>query len=239
MCNWVLKNNQEKPFRLFVYLKLFYPNGKIKWNNDDIALAALALYNTERTIRNNFKKLKDFNWIFYDEEYKYWRINSFDKIRYDNFWEFRRAYCFRYKDLFQIYATLGAVLYTQLYKAWIKKYMKGRSNVRIKRRADKPPTHSYKKRYAQISVLFINRFYGISICKAVKLKQLAQKAGLIEVRKQYNELPIEWIHVFKKGKEYRDETPNIIFRNGKYYEQLIDRIYSEMYFKKRKKLETL
>lgn len=102
MCNWVLKNNQEKPFRLFVYLKLFYPNGKINWKNNDIALAALTLCNTERTIKNNFKKLNDFKWVYYDEEYEYSRIKSFEKIREDNSWELRRAYCFRYNDLFKM-----------------------------------------------------------------------------------------------------------------------------------------
>ena len=237
MCFWALKKNYEKPLRLFLYLKLFYPCGKVKWDNDDKVLASLTIGNTEKTITNNFKKLKEFNWIYYDEEYMFWRIKSFENIRKENGWKVSKAYCFRFKDLFQIHATLGGVLYTHLYKDWIKKYLKGRSNVRVKRRADKSSTFSSKK-FAQISVISVNRFFGISICKAVKLKQLARDAGLIEVKKNYNKLPADWVPIFKKGLEYRDETPNIIFRKEEYYEQLIDKIYSEMYFKKRKKIET-
>lgn len=237
MCLWTLQNNKEKAFRLFVYLKLCYPSGKIKWNQDDKALAALTLCNTEKTINNNFKKLSAYNWIFYDKQLDYWRIKSFEKIRKEYSWYQNSSYSFELKDLFPVYSVLGGVLYTHLYKSWIKKYLKGKSNVRIKRRADKSFAYSSKV-FADISVLSVKRFYGISICKAVRLKQCAKAGGFIKVRKNHNKLPEEWVQVFKKGIKYREESPNIVFKNGNYYEQLTDQIKTEMIAKRRKKIET-
>lgn len=40
------------------------------------------------------------------------------------------------------------------------------------------------------------------------------------------------VYAAKKGAKYRDENQNIIFKNGSYYLQHIDKIYSDLYLKK-------
>ena len=241
MCNTVAKECLEKPFRLFIYLKLMYPSGKTEWDNQEKQFAAFILCNHVKTIENNFKRLLELGWLDYDEEYKYWRIHSFDRIREDNYWGQRRAYCFKYQDLCNVQATLGAIIYTQAYKSYCRKYYKRKSNVLRKRSADKSftPSCDTNRPFAQVSVIIINKFYGISINKAVRLKQKAEKHDLIIVKKQYYALAKDQVYAAKKSNHLRDEPMNIVYRNGKNYIQLIDRIYSDLYFKKRKKLETL
>jgi hypothetical protein len=240
MCNWVVLNNSENPFRLFVYLKLSYPSGKLTWTKYDIDCASITLCNVTKTIKSNFKRLIKLKWLYYDEEFQYYRLLSLEKIRQDYDWELRRAYPFTYKDVTHIRATLGAIIYTQPYKTYCRKHFKRSSNVLRSRSADEPIAFSCDiKKYAEISVLSIREFYGITICKAVRLKQAAEKLGLIEVKKQYLKLKKNQVYAAKKGNQYRDESQNIVFLNGDYYIQQIDKIYTELHFKRRKKLETL
>ncbi|MCP4052826.1 MAG: hypothetical protein GY739_07130 [Mesoflavibacter sp.] len=241
MCNWVLKNNKENPFKLFLYLKLTYPSGKITLNSSEIDVAALTIGCTSRTVKNNLNKIIDFGWIYYDDQFKYYRLVSLDVIRSDYNWDLRRAYSFTFKDLSHLKATLGAVLYTQLYKTYCKRFLKKRkSNVLKSESANKPFTFSCDvKNYAEVSVLSIKNFYGINISKASLLKKEAFKYGLIEVKKQYMKLKREQVYATKKSLKYREQSQNIIFKDGSYHLQLIDKIYSNLYFKRRKNLETL
>ncbi len=241
MCNWVLQNNLENPFQLFVYLKLTYPSGKIQWIEKDKQFAQFFLLRCEKTINNNFKKLINLGWLYYDEEFKYYRLEALDTLREERDWAIRRAYPFSYKDINHIRATLGAVLYTQLYKSYCRKHFKKRkSNVLKSESASKSfAVSSDVKRFAEISVLGINKIFGLSINKASRIKTLAAKHKLIEVKKQYHKLRPDEVNAAKKNNKYNDKNQNIIFKNGSYYLQLIDKIYSDLYFKKRKSLETL
>jgi hypothetical protein len=241
MCNWVLQNNQESPFCLFVYLKLSYPSGKIQWIHQDKEYASFFLKKCIKTITNNFNKLIALGWLYYDEEFEYYRLVAIDTLRAEKDWKQRRAAPFTYKDVTHIRATLGAILYTQLYKSYCRKHFKKRrSNVLKSESASKSFTFSCDiKRFAEISVISIHNIFGLSINKASRIKTLASKQKLIEVQKQYFELSDKQVYVAKKGAKYRGENQNIIFKNGKHYLQLIDKIYTDLYFKKRKKLETL
>ena len=241
MCNWVLQNNQESPFCLFVYLKLSYPSGKIQWIHQDKEYASFFLKKCSKTIINNYNKLIELGWLNYDEEFEYYRLVSLDKLRDERDWEQRRAAPFTYKDVTHIRATLGAILYTQLYKSYCRKHFKKRrSNVLKSESASESFTFSCDiKRFAEISVKSIESIFGLSINKASRIKNLSAKHKLLEVQKQYFELSYSQVDVAKKGAKYRGENQNIIFKNGKHYLQLTDKIYSDLYFKKRKKLETL
>ncbi|AOW17119.1 hypothetical protein LPB03_06440 [Polaribacter vadi] len=241
MCNWVLQNNQESPFCLFVYLKLSYPSGKIQWIHQDKEYASFFLKKCSKTITNNFNKLIALGWLYYDEEFEYYRLVSIDTLRDERDWTQRRAAPFTYKDVTHIRAALGAILYTQLYKSYCRKHFKKRkSNVLKSESASESFTFSCDvKRFAEISVNSIESIFGLSINKASRIKNLAAKENLLEVQKQYFELTQEQVYAAKKGAKYRGENQNIIFKNGKHYLQLTDKIYSDLYFKKRKKLETL
>ncbi|WP_278004296.1 hypothetical protein [Winogradskyella marincola] len=219
---------------------MYYPSGKISWNSCDIDCASITLYKTTKTVKSNFNKLKELQWLIYDEDYQFYRLSSLDKIRKHYNWVSRKAFPFTAKDIFHIRATLGAIIYTQPYKTYCRKYFKRGSNVLKSRSADKSTAFSCDiKKYAEVSVLSIRNFFGITINKAVRLKQAAEEQGLIEVKKQYFKLQKNQVYAAKKGNQYRDESQNIVFLNEDYYIQQIDKIYTELYFKRRKKIETL
>ena len=241
MCNWVVQNNLENPFQLFVYLKISYPSGKIQWIQQDKQFAQFFLVRCEKTINNNFKKLIDLGWLYYDEEFEYYRLEALDTLRDERDWIQRRAYPFSYKDINHIRATLGAVLYTQLYKSYCRKHFKNRKSYVLKSEsASKSFAVSCDiKKFAEISVNGLVDIFKLSKCKASRIKTLAAKHKLIEVQKQFIKLQPNEVNAAKKGAKYRGENQNIIFKNGNHYLQLTDKIYSDLYFKRRKKLETL
>lgn len=238
MCNEVVSKSIENQFQLFAYLKLGYPSGKIKFTQKELLTISFTLQVTPQTIKNNIKKLLDLQWIEYDEYYKYYRVKSFDKLRENNNWEQRRAVPLFFNQLSYTRAFLGAVLYLQLYKNYCRKNNRKR-HVLKSESANKPLSSSYHKQKAQISVKSIKQIFKTSICKASRLKKLAANMNLLEVEKQYFKLSNNQVYAAKKSAQYREENINIIFREDGYYIQLIDLIYTDMFLKRRKKLETL
>ncbi len=237
MGNHVVSHNIESPFRLFVYLKIKYPSGKLKWDIKEKKMAALDLKNNIKTVKSNFSKIIDLGWVEYIDKFDYWRLNSFEKIRGYNNWEQRRSFCFTYEHLNDIQAVLGGILYAQLYKHFLRKYLRGNSHVLIKRSADKSIASFISiKKYAEISVKGICINFGLSNGKALRLKKRASKAGYIKVRKQYVDFNQEMVDVYKINAKYSNQPSNIIYINGKYCLQLTDKIHTDITFKKRGKI---
>ena len=240
MCNYVVHHNIENPFRLLTYLKIKYPSGKLIWNIKERKIAALFLATNIKTIDNNFKKIIGLKWVEYYEKPKYCRLVSFDNLRYLFGWYQRSSFSFNNKNILNIRATLGGILYTQVFKSYSRKYL--RRNKKVLKNGSAlsfiAPSCKYAD-YAQISVKLISKIFQISISKAVRLKQRAEKAGYLKVKKQYIYLNNDQIIAAMKGREYRSENNNVVCHKGKYAFQGIDKIHSELYFKKRKKLKTL
>lgn len=240
MCNYAVRHNLENPLRVFIYLKINYPSGKIYWNIKVRKRASLFLKINIKTIDNNFKKIIELEWVEYYEKFNYCRLISFDKLRCSFGWYQTRSFSFNDKNILNIRSTLGGVLYTQLFKSYSRKYLKRNKKVLKNGSAISFITPSCKYAdYAQISVKSISKIFHTSISKAVRLKQKAEKAGYLKVKKQYMYLNDDQIFAAMKGREYSGENNNVVCIKGKYAYQGIDKIYSEMYFKKRKKLKTL
>lgn len=240
MCNYVIRQNLENPFRLFVYLKINYPSGKVNWNIKERKRASIFLKINIKSIKNNFKKIIELEWVEFYEKFKYCRLISFDNLRYLFGWSQARAFSFNDNNILNIRSVLGGILYTQLFKSYSRKYLKRNKKVLKNGSALSFITPSCKYAdYAQISVKSISIIFHISISKAVRLKQSAKKAGYIKVKKQYIYLNDDQIYAAKLGRVYNGENNNVVCIKGKYAFQGIDKIYSEMYFKKRKKLKTL
>jgi hypothetical protein len=240
MCNYVVKRNLESPFKLFVYLKIRYPSGKFNWKPNEKKETSQMLKVNVRTIRNNFKKIEELGWVKYHNEFNQWRLVSFDNLRISNDWSKVRSYSFTYYDVLNIRAALGGVTYTQLYKSSSRKHKRRKNNVLKNGSAIKiftPPCD--KLIYAEVSVIGVSKIFNISISKAVRLKKNAKLAGYIKVKKQYSIIPNDEISARMKALKMTDQRNNIVCFKGKYAYQLTDKIHSDLYFKKRKKLVTL
>jgi hypothetical protein len=97
------------------------------------------------------------------------------------------------------------------------------------------PKFNYKKQYAPVSIYGVNQLFNISTATASRLKNNAFKEGYIKLKKNYSD-PVDGQILIKKLKALYDITPNIVYKKGKYREQLIDTTYPNFHFKKRKSL---
>ena len=97
------------------------------------------------------------------------------------------------------------------------------------------PRFNYKEQYAPVSVYGVEAIFSISTATASRLKNSAAKKGFIKLKKNYSD-PIEGQTLIKELKALFDATPNMVFKNGKYRQQLIDTTYPLFHFKKRKSL---
>lgn len=240
-CIYVLENNIENPFQLFLILKLLYPEGKLKFTKDEINFLALVLKVHPKTIRANAKRLINLNWIRLNTKTTYYLINSFDRLRKNNNWKSRASIEINVNNVYNIRAILGATLYTYLHKDfWRKVKSSKEKSVRIKQRTYHFlfPSFNFKLEAAPISVNGVNAIFNISQAKASRIKTIATVEKLIEVQKTYRKIQISKFDLEGLKQFTSITTNNIIFREGNYYLQEIDHIIPLIPIRKRKKLET-
>jgi len=238
-CIYVLENNIENPFQLFLILKLLYPEGKLKFTTDEINFLALVLKVHPKTIRANAKRLIKLNWIRLNIKTNYYLIHSFDRLRKDNNWKSRASIEINANNVYNIRAILGAALYGYLHKDFWRKVKKEKF-VQIKQRTYHFlfSSFNFKLKAAPIAVNGINALFNISQAKASRIKTIAADQNLIEVQKTFTKIKISKF-CLDGLKQYTSIcTSNIVFREGNYYVQEIDHIIPLFPIRKRKKLET-
>jgi hypothetical protein len=98
-------------------------------------------------------------------------------------------------------------------------------------------TFNYKKQYAPVSVIGVNKIFDISIATASRLKAAAHKAGFIRLKKNFEDIKID-VQLLVQIHKYNDLSDNIVFHKDDYRMQLIDTVYPLFYFLKRTKLKT-
>ena len=238
-CVYVLENNLEKPFQLFLLLKHLYPEGKLKFTKQEINFLCSILDVNKKTIEANVKKLLELNWIRLNEKTNYYLLYSFDRIRKMECWDSRASIEFYPNDIFRVQAVLGAALYGYLHKDFWRK-VKKEKNVQIKQRTYHFlfPSFNFKLESAPVSVNGVKEIFNISKAKASRIKNLANKERLITIEKTFIQLDISKFEL-EGLKQYSDfNTNSIVYKNGKYHLQGIDHITPLFPIRKRKKLET-
>jgi hypothetical protein len=239
LCNYVLDKNLENPFQLFILLKLVYPEGKLKFSDNEINFLALVLNVHTKTIKANAEKLIQLNWMRLNTKTNYYLIHSFDRIRLNYGWESRASIEMYNHDVFRIQAILGAATYGYLHKDFWRKVKKEKV-VQLKECTYHflLPSFNYKLQPAPISVNGVKAIFNIPQAKASRIKKLANAQKLIQVQKTYKKLCISKFDL-EGLKQYTSIiTNNIIFKEGNYYLQQIDHIIPLFPIRKRKKLET-
>ena len=239
MCVFVLQNNLENPFRFYLLLKLMYTSGKLKFNKEEIQFLAFTINVTTKTIKTYVRKLEKLKWIRLNTKTQYYLIHSIDRLRKNNDWESRASIEFYFVDIFRIRAILGAAIYGYLHKDFWRKVKRERV-VQIKGCTYHTLSSSfnYKAHKAPISIIGVSKLFKIPQAKTSRLKTLAAKEGLIEVKKQYIKYDISKFHALTIKKYHPDRTRNLIYKDGIYQLQQIDLILPLFDIRRRKKLET-
>jgi hypothetical protein len=148
------------------------------------------------------------------------------------------AFPIDYTSYYKIQAVTGAVIYGYLHKDFWRK-VKSKKSVQIKGSTYNflTSTFNYKKQYAPVSVIGVNKIFEISNSTASRLKKSAADEQFIKLKKNYSK-PIVNLKIEKGMINLYDSPKDIVYKGGGYRFQLIDTIYPLFYFIKRKKLKT-
>ena len=195
IANHVVKNNLQKPFAIYLYLK-FNSSGKIHEESDTFTSIKKELkIKDNRTYKKHFQSLIDINWVGYNEKSGYYHVRGFDRIRYEYQFKGKQAVTLYYYDLKKLDDFLNASLICASVNA--KKFVKEV----VKRRKLKPVANNRDatmpaKVYAELQQL---DYYGCSLpeickllgCKKTRASQLrtkASKAGFIKTKHKFTEI---------------------------------------------------
>jgi len=239
MCIYVLQKNLENTFRVYLFLKLNYKDGKVKFTKSKTKFLADSLNVTTRTIRSQIKKIIELGWIRINTKTQYYILSSIDNIRVNNGWVTRASIEIYFEDIHCIRAILGAALYGYLHKDFWRK-VKREKSVLLKGNTYHflSPSFNYKNQFAPVSVIGVHKIFNISQAKASRIKKLASNAGYIKVKKKFKKIGLSKMDVVYSKKYDTNNSQNIIFKNKSYYLQQIDHIRPFFDIRKRKKLET-
>lgn len=225
--------------RFFLLLKLLYKCGKTKLNYDELSFIELIdKIKDRKTTKKHITFLQSLGWIKYNSKTGYYILNSFDKIRKENNFKVRLAFPIDFNNYFKIKAVTGAVIYGYLHKGFWR-YVKREKSVKLKGITYYflSSKFNYKKKYAPVSVIWVEKFFKIPQATASRLKNAAFKEKLIQLKKNYSKEYVNKAMISLYCK-YNDFKQNIVYHNGNYHLQLIDTIYPLFYFTKRSSVET-
>lgn len=229
----------QKELQFFLLLKLVFRTGKARLNNSDLQfIEYIKQIKLRRTTNKYIKLLLELNFISYNSKTGYYSINSFDRIRQFHNWKVRLAFPIDYTNYNKIQAVTGAVIYGYLHKDFWR-YVKKQKSVQLKGSTYNflNNTFNYKKQYAPVSVIGVNKIFNISQATASRLKNAAYKEQFIKLKKNFGDV-VTNKQAMELYLEYNEKANNIVFYEGEYRLQLIDTIYPLFYFIKRTNLKT-
>ena len=218
---------------------MLFQHGKAILDASELELLAKELgYKDIRPIEKHLKKLQKLGWIRLNEATGYFYFKAFNKIYIrDNKQSRVGATCY-IDDLKNIYAFIGAALYTYLYRDF-KTRVTREKVVRLMGRTfhSFSPSFDKEKPFYPVATTGIKALYGISITKASLLKTQAEKVGYIEVKKDYEvtEYYKSTLHVAQK---HHPKGDKLFVRGGRLCLQLIDLVLPSFALRKRHKLKT-
>ena len=226
ICQFCLSKKFAGPFALYLVLN-HLNDGRFRMNNEASLIVARMLgYKTIRSVRNNMIKLVARNFVGYDPQSDFYYIHGLDAIDRIFGFERRTAIKFYIKDIKNLKAFLVAALITNLTNSQKKK---------AKAAGLKIGSSQQAAGFFPISALSLSKTLNISLATASRYKQLAKKAGYIDIHPNFDLIAI----CPKYVKTLRSIDPGIwnrvVIKNGKVYEQKPDLVKSNLQLKSRKK----
>ena len=226
LCEFTIQNNFVGELRLYLFLKKEC-SGQIQLPPSKRKEIAMALSCGERTVRNHLHKLRNRNWIGFNEKSGYYFIRGFDKvssiegltgrkgcwleINMKDIWSDKRKF-----TAFLAAALIGHLVQVSKWKETSKEYKndaarsdhyKGRSNHRRSARSS-----SY---FYPVSADAIFQIYGIPTSTASDYKRLASEHKFLKVKKSYTDIlvPLEQLNLYKKDVGYEIAKRIIVFKS--------------------------
>ncbi len=239
-----MKNGLVKTTKIFIALKLKFPQGNIKLTTDQKKLICetCGIKNTI-TLNSYIKQLVTLDWIWYDERTKNYNFRTIQSICIKLDLKINIGYQIELKDIKQFDAWLGGMIFSYCCFLFWKRFInsnkkelnlleviyykipqKGKGCVRQKGITNKVLSFSLLvEEPAPISLTGVHRLLGIEISKLNRIKQSAIQQKYIQVEHSSNitEIPISLKNQFSKHKEV---TGFLMIKNNKVIEINIDMI---------------
>jgi hypothetical protein len=214
-----------------MFLKV-HSSGKLRITKKQIQIIKSELeYKSDRSVLNNLKRLKEYNFIGYNVSTGYYFIRGFDKIRIIYGFTRRTAVYLYTSDLKRLKSFLvGALITNLIYKQEGRVKAAERKQGRSNHTASSPPF--------QIANSVLAKILDISLSTASLYKRNAHDAGYITITKNFVSLPINYraVHLFRKSNPEIRHKLIVIDKNV--YRQEPDLVSTNMELKRRKKIDT-
>lgn len=230
ICQYALSNKKVRPLQVFVWLKMNC-SGKIKITQEVLENMAKDFgLKSVKTVKSATQKLIDQRWITRSKRSGFHFIKGFEAIREMEGFTARTGAEFYSSDIknfkgFLVAAIITNLISVQKRRLWVTERKKRGSMTVI----HKPPL------FYPIANEALSKILGVSVSTAWEWKKLAKRQRFIRIHKEYREIKIEPEFHFKY-KKY-SESKNTVIRNGKVYEQLPDKIATNLVLRNRKKLK--
>ncbi|PQB04118.1 hypothetical protein [Aureitalea marina] len=232
------QNQRTHLLKLFIVLKLYFPEGKTRLNQSVIEQIAFIMdAKSTSNVESNIEKLIELKWIRTNHKTGYTIFFSWDHLRSQNSWYIKRAMPVGWDNYKKIKALTGAVIYGYLYlDFWIK--LRRKKRVRIKSRTYQflSVRFDYRNTPAPVSIYGIEKIFNIPKSTASLLKKEAQCENYLKVIKDFSD-PIGSKREMLQWCKLNDLKESIVYYEGNYHFQLIDLILPQFSFKKRKSIE--
>ncbi len=234
------KFHYQNDLSFFLCLKLVYPDGKVKLNEDDLTfLEFICQISSRKTTLKYINLFLELNFLRYNEKTGYYLLSSFESIRQFHDWKVRSAFPVSLSNFDKVKAITGAIIYGYLHRDFWRK-LKREKSVQIRGCTYHFPldTKNIINSYAPVSVIGVCKIFGISIASASRLKKAAIKEDFIKVKKNFEKSFTENKTELLLYNKYADYKTSMFYRDGEYRLQSIDTICPQFYFQKRTKLKT-
>ncbi len=224
----MLTNKEDTAFMVYICLKTRC-SGKIRLNKSVIGAVAAQMNCSTRTIQNNIRRLRRWDWIGYNAKsgiyfVRGWqRITEIEKIQYPE----RSAAIFEIDELPELKEFLFAAYIQKLIRYKRAKQTKAAYQTRRAKQPE-PCFHPFSIRY-------LAKIFKLSPRAIYMLKQSATKAGLIEYKANFEPTNYD-VNTFRPLLNNAMPGENYVIRDHKIFLRKSDLIKSNvLILNKRKK----
>lgn len=227
-CVDVASNNQESEAKVFLIMKMLFKEGKLKLSRKQKNLISeITGYKHLKSLKRITEVLIAKGWVKENKKTGYFILTSLKSIKEVRSFRSKLSSPCILNNLNNFKAFLGGVIFTYCYKMNIRRAIATRrSESKIYGGSYHSPSGSSKKKYfAEVSVLGVEKLFGISKSKAGEMRSEAIKEGYIEGRQNLLEININ----LSQKNRLRKEGYNVIVLNGRLYEQQSMLIYPLIY----------
>lgn len=227
---YAVKERESSAVQAYLAAKFIFSE---KFFDKDVKTIARAIDQHPKSVKNHLARLVEYKWMGRDTRRGIYFIRGWDCIRKLLKNETKAGYRFsfsRIKDFkaFAIAATYDWLIVGQRWKLW----REGRES---RQKGCSKQTGPRSKGFYEVANSAYSQFFDVSEATASRYRKMAHEAGFLEVKEQLIPIPTDVQYDNRQVAEYWKEEygKQLIFKNGRYYEQGISVVKSNLIRKKK------